>query len=178
MHRFFFHLSLFHSCCDLLCLTISDWFSYEESGVHGKRTKKKKSKESQHTPLCGWTGPIRPRLPVCPPQQNMLARWPRVIHHLLAADLHSSDQHSSATTAATTTAPSWNSCSHASSNDWVGQSPSSQPGHGGVTARPSHRRLSGFGGGCTSTRGQESLEVKARVTLPRWLEGRWSLCGL
>lgn len=167
MHCFFFHLSLFHSCCDLLCLTISDFLT---------RKVEYMEKEGQHTPLCSWTGPIRPRLPVCPPQQNMLARWPCVIHHLLAADLHSSDQHSSAIT--TTTAPSWNSCSHASSNDWVGQSPSSQPGHGGVTARPSHRRLSGFGSGCTSTGGQESLEVKARVTLPRWLEGKWSLCGL
>lgn len=33
-------------------MSISDWFSYEESGVHGKRTKKKKKAKKANTHLC------------------------------------------------------------------------------------------------------------------------------
>lgn len=51
MHRFFFHLSLFHSCCDLLCLSLTDFLTRKVEYMEKGPKKKKKAKKA-NTHLC------------------------------------------------------------------------------------------------------------------------------
>lgn len=125
-----------------------------------------------NTPLCGDSCSLQSRLSLGPVEQHVLSREPRVIGHLLTADLHSSDEHSTPTGRIL---PSRDGRSHTRREDGVRQRPPAQPGQRGGLRR---RRLGRFRHGGRTARGQQSLEVKTGVTPAGGFGREGGICGL